>query len=112
VIRPMISDMNPDLPRVEISKDSALVRSVVQWVGGGAKQAVQPILWCDIAATRLRREWHQRLALFEVKITESPVLLNTAPSKAAKLSSRREREHHRLSWWERNERNMRKGEQE
>jgi hypothetical protein len=112
VIRPMISDMNPELARVELSKDSAIVRSVVQWVGGTAKQAVQPILWCDIAATRLRRGWHQRLALFEVKISEIPGLPSPAPSKSAKLMSRREREHHRLSWWERNERNMRSGEQE
>lgn len=111
VIRPVISDMNPDLPRVELSKDSALVRSVVQWVGGKANQAVQPILWCDIAATRLWRGWHQQLALFEVKITEIPALFSTSPSEAAKLISRREREHHRLSWRERNERNMRKGEQ-
>jgi len=112
VIRPLIRDMDLDLPRVELSKDSAIVRSVVEWVGGKAKQAVQPILWCDIAATRLRRGWHEELALFEVKIMENAVLQKTAPSEATKLISRREREHHRLSWWERNERNMRKGEQE
>lgn len=112
VIRPLISDITPDLPRVELSKDSAIVRSVVQWVGGQANQAVQPILWCDIAATRLRRGWHEQLALFEVKIMENPALGNTAPSEATKLITRREREHHRLSWWERNEQNMRSGEQE
>jgi hypothetical protein len=110
VIRPVISEVTSGLPRIELSKDSALVRSVVQWVGS-AKQAEQPILWCDIAATRLRRGWHQRLALFEVQISEIPGLSPT-PSKAAKLMNRREREHHRLSWWERNERNMRGGEQE
>ena len=110
VIRPIISDMTLDLPRVELSKDSALVRSVVQWVGGKAKKAVQPILWCDIAATQLRRGWHRQLALFDVKITEISGLVNTGSSEAVRLISRREREHHRLSWWERNERNMRKGE--
>jgi hypothetical protein len=112
VIRPVISEANPGLPRIELAKDSALVRSVVQWVGGKPKQPVQPILWCDIAATQLRRGWHQQLALFEVQISESPGLLGAAPSETATLISRRAREHHRLSWWERHERHMRKREQE
>lgn len=112
VIRPVISDPTSGLAAIEVSQSSALVRSVKQWVGGQPKQPAQPILWCDIAATELRRRWHQRLAMFEVKISEIPAPLAAAQSGGVKLFSRRQREHHRLSWWERNERNARTRDQE
>jgi hypothetical protein len=88
-----------------LSSDSALVRSVMEWLKQEQPNHEQPIYWCDIAATRLRRGWHQRLALQAVEI--QVVTGDEPPSQAqkSKVLSRRQREHHRLSWWERNERN-------
>jgi len=89
VIRPVVSDPTSGIAAIEVSQDSALVRSVMQWVGGQSKQPVQPILWCDIAATDLRRGWHQRLAMFEVKISgiSNPI---AAQSGVVKVFSRRQ----------------------
>lgn len=90
-----------------VASDSALVRSVKQWLGQKQPNDEQAIYWCDIAATRLRREWHQRLARQVVEIEVVAGQLSPNQTQKEKVLSRRQREHHRLSWWERNERNER-----
>jgi hypothetical protein len=79
----------------------------------------QPIYWCDIAAEQLRRVWHEHLSRQEIEVKAiRPGRLREAvdrpsqskPKPEDELLSRAQREHRRLSWWERWERNERKAE--
>lgn len=106
VIQQMISEEKPGLPAMEVPTTSAIVRSVPRWLWEKSSKRGQPIFWCDIAATRMRRAWHQELALHEIKIEAIPGTMLQRGDEA-KLLNRRQREHHRLSWWERNQRNAR-----
>ncbi len=90
-----------------VATDSALVRSVIRWISEKQPSNEQPIFWCDIAATRLRREWHERLARQEVEIKAIGGGGKSRRGNREMLLTRQQREHHRLSWWERLERNER-----
>lgn len=91
-----------------IDTGSAIVRSALRWLMNPKPNYGQPIYWCDIAATRLRRAWHEHLSrqAVEIKVVKRQVQGRTEPIEP--LLSRAQREHRRLSWWERWERNERK----
>jgi hypothetical protein len=94
-----------------VDKMSALVRSAFGWLMNPQPNYEQPIYWCDIAAGPLRRRWHEQLSRQEVEIK---VIDRGRPSKTKpeeELLSRAQREHRRLSWWERWERNERQAEE-
>lgn len=91
--------------RTAISTCSAVVRSVSQWLKQKQPRYEHPIFWCDIAARRLRREWHQCLELHEVEIKK--IMGDQGATKRSSLLTRRQRRHERFSWWERLERNER-----
>lgn len=93
-----------------VDKGSAIVRSAFQWLMNPKPTYEQPIYWCDIAASRLRRVWHEQLSrqVVEIKVIDRP---RQSKLQADGLLSRAEREHRRLSWWERWERNERKAEE-
>ena len=94
-------------PFVSISRCSAVVRSVSEWVSQPQSSYQHPLFWCDIEATRLRRRWHEALALHEIKIEVLPSLSNASQEPHPKRLSRRQRAHSRLGWWERVVRNQR-----
>ena len=96
-----------DQPEVRIPSFSAVVRSVSEWVRDPQPNYQYPLLWCDIEATRLRRGWHETLALHEVKLTPLASVSSASPSPQPERLSRRQRAHGRLEWWERVERNER-----
>jgi Transposase DDE domain len=112
VTQQLISPEKPGLPKMEVVTPSAIVRSIAGWLWENPSKRGQPIFWCDIAATRLRRAWHQELSLYEIGIEAIPTTSQERSSGKAPLLSRRQREHHRLSWWERNQRNARTKAQE
>ena len=89
---------------------SAIVRSAIQWLVNPQPKYEQPIYWCDLAATRMRRAWHEHLSRqeIEIKAIERPRQSKTKPDEV--LLSRAQREHRQLSWWKRWERNARKAE--
>jgi len=93
-----------------VDKGSAIVRSAFGWLMNPKPNYEQPIYWCDIAAGQLRRTWHEHLSrqAIEIKAIERPNPIKTKPEEV--LLSRSQREHRRLSWWERWERNARKAE--
>lgn len=94
-------------PTVTIPTCSAVVRSVSKWLNTPQPSYQHPLLWCDIAATHLRRDWHETLALHEVKINALPNPDSATPSPNPQRLSRRQRAHARLGWWERIKRNER-----
>lgn len=93
-----------------VDKGSAIVRSAFGWLRNPKPKYEQPIYWCDIAAEQLRRVWHEHLSRqeIEIKAIEQPRQSKRKPEE--ELLSRAQREHRRLSWWERWERNERKAE--
>lgn len=94
-----------------VDKESAIVRSAFRWLMNPKPKYEQPIYWCDIAAGQLRRIWHEHLSRqeIEIKAIERPKQSKGKPDE--ELLSRAQREHRRLSWWERWERNERKAEE-
>ena len=94
-------------PEVSIPRCSAVVRSVSEWVSQPQSSYQHPLLWCDIEATRLRRHWHEALALHEIKIEVLPSLSSASQEPHPERLSRRQRAHSRLGWWERVVRNER-----
>lgn len=94
----------------EVDPRSAIVRSALRWLMNPKPKYEQPIYWCDIAATQVRRAWREQLSrqAIEIKAIEQPRQSKGKPDKV--LLSRAQREHRRLSWWERWERNERRTE--
>jgi hypothetical protein len=87
-----------------VATRSAIVRSAFRWLMNPQLQYEQPLYWCDIAASELWRSWHEHLSRQEVEIKW---IGRQRQAAAAPLLSRAQREHRRLSWserWERNER--------
>jgi hypothetical protein len=90
-----------------VATRSAIVRSAFRWLMNPQLQYEQPLYWCDIAASELRRTWHEHLSQQEVEIKLSSRQEQRQAAAEAPLLSRAQREHRRLSWserWERNER--------
>jgi len=85
---------------------SALVRSVIERLSE-PDISPQAIVWQDIAATQLRREWRKQLAAHELGIQVFSSETKRDQSDSVAMQSRHQREHHRLSWKERAERNRR-----
>ena len=93
-----------------VDKGSALVRSAFGWLINPKPKYEQPIYWCDIAAGQLRRLWHEHLSRQEIEIKANG-RPRQSKRKLEELLSRAQREHRRLSWWERWQRNERKAEE-
>jgi hypothetical protein len=91
-----------------VDKGSAIVRSAFRWLMNPQLQYGQPIYWCDIAACQLRRTWHEHLSRQEVEIKLIGRQEQSRAEEDAPLLSRAQREHRRMSWQERWERNERK----
>ncbi|MEP0913306.1 transposase [Leptolyngbya sp. GB1-A1] len=85
---------------------SALMRSVIERLSE-PNIAPQAIVWRDIAGTQLRRAWRQQLAGHEIEIELLAPEAKRDEASSVGMQSRHEREHHRLSWEERDERNRR-----
>lgn len=89
-----------------VKPTSALVRSAFRWLMNPQPKYEQPIYWCDIEARRLRWRWHEELSRQAIEI-KAIVGQQVSEEQGKPLLSRAQREHRRLSWcerWERNER--------
>lgn len=93
-----------------VDKGSAIVRSAFRWLMNPKPKSRQPIYWCDITAGQLRRAWHEHLSRQEIEIKAIKRPRQGKAKQDELLLSRAQREHRRLSWWERWERNERKAE--